>query len=600
MLRYIFKLKKHALFFYPRRPFYLLLKQISTKTEPFKENDQVSWANAISALAQGGLNSEIALLNACQMMNSGSKPNDYALVHLVRTCTNYGGFSLGQQLHCQIIRSGHDSNVFVSTALINFYVKFELINEGQNLFDEIPEPTLVSWNSLISGYVHAGQFRNAVKLFLELESSDLSSDSYSCTAALSACGQLSLLQLGKSIHTKIVKLGVECSVIVGNCLTDMYGKCGAVEESVKVFDEIIDRDTISWNSVIAANARNGRLEEALSFLHQMTDPDTISYNEVISAIAQFGKIEDAIDILFSMPNPNSSSWNSIITSYVNHSRARDALKFFSKMHSSVIQMDQFTYSSILSGVASLSAITWGILIHSCTVKSGLDGSVVVGSALIDMYLKCGKISEAEMVFHSLQKKNLITWNAMISGYAHNGDSSKVLDLFEQLILVKDLQPDGITFLNVLSACWHNRIPLEAANRYFELMMNAYRIDATAEHCSSMIRIMGQEGKVHQAEKMIHQLGFELSGAVWRALLAACVTCGNVEVAKMAAEKVMQLEGNSEYVYVLMSNIYACHEKWKDVVQIRTLMKEREVRKETGYSWIELENRSPNSSILYTK
>lgn len=223
--------------------------------------------------------------------------------------------------------------------------------------------------------------------------------------------------------------------------------------------------------------------------------------------------------------------------------------------------------------------------------------MVVGSALINMYSKCGRMTEAEMVFHWLQKKNLITWNTMICGYAHSGDFSKVLCLFEKLMLVKDIQPDAVTFLNVLSACWHDRMPLEAANRYFELMVNEYRINPTAEHCSSMIRIMGQEGKVYQAEKMIHQLGFESNGAVWRALLAACATCGNVKIAKVAAERVIQLEGDSEYVYVLMSNVYACHEKWREVVQIRAMMKEREVRKEIGHSWIELENTFPATSIL---
>ncbi|KAL3497496.1 hypothetical protein ACH5RR_040228 [Cinchona calisaya] len=603
MPRNIFKLKRNLQLFILRewKPYYSSSKQISTESKATQENDFVSWTDTILALAQGGLiNSENALLKARQMMSSGSKPNGYSFVHLLRTCTNTGRFSLAQQLQCQMIESGYDSNVFVSAALIGFYVKFELIDDAQNVFDEIPQPSLVSWNTLISGYVHSGQFRKALNLFLQLESSDLSADSYSCTAALCVCGQLRLLQLGKSIHSKIVKLGVECSVFVANCLIDMYGKCGAVEESMRVFDEMTDRDTISWNSVIAANARNGRLEVALSFLHHMIYPDTISYNEVISGIAQFGKVEDAIDILFSMPNPNSSSWNSVITGYVNRSRARDAVDFFSKMHFSGIRMDQFTYSSILSGIASISAVTWGILIHCCTMKCGLDGSVVVGSALIDMYSKCGRIREAEMVFHSLQKKNLITWNALISGFAHNGNSSKVIQLFEQLMRVKDLQPDGITFLNVLLACWHNRMPLETANQYFELMMNDYSIDPTAEHCSSMIRIMGQEGKVYEAEKMIHQLGFEWSGAVWRPLLAACVSCGNVEVAEVAAEKVVQLEGNSEYVYVLMSNVYACHGKWADVSDIRELMKEREVRKETGQSWIELENSIPNSSILCNK
>ncbi|CAI9095791.1 OLC1v1031806C1 [Oldenlandia corymbosa var. corymbosa] len=577
MLRYISKLKNHHLPLASiSKPSDLLLKQISFKTEPFPENETIS----NSGLAQFGL-------NPC------SNPNDRELVRLIRESTRNDWFSIGQQLHCRATASGLDSNVFVSTALINFYLKFELINEAHNLFDEMPHPNLVSWNSLISGYIRSGQCRKALNLFIQLETCDVSADSYSCTAALSACGQLSFLLLGRSIHSKIVKLGVASSVVVGNCLTDMYGKCGAVEDSVRVFEEMNEKDVISLNSVIAANARNGRLEQALNFLHQMSGPDTISYNEVISGIAQFGHIEDAIDILFKMPQPNSSSWNSVITGYVNRNRARDALEFFCKMQLAGVRMDQFTYSSILSGVASLSAIIWGMVVHCCTIKCGVDQSVVVGSALIDMYSKCGRITEAEICFHSLQNKNLITWNAMLSGYAHNGHFIKVIQLFEQLIKVQDLHPDGITFLNVLSACWHSRVPLEAANLYLKSMMNDYKIDATAEHCSCMIRIMGEEGKLNGAENMINELGFESCSAVWRALLSASVGCGNVEAAELAAEKVMKLEGDSEYVYVVMSNLYAGNEKWKDVRNIRALMKERNVRKEAGHSWIELENAYSN-------
>lgn len=583
-----FNLKKHFLV-NQRKPIHSLWMPISTITGISQENDLIPWTDIISGLNGAGVICEVALAKASQMINSDSKPNDFILVHLTRASTNRSCFSLGQQLHSYIVKSGYRSSTFVSSALTNFYVKFELINEAYKLFVEIPEPSLVSWNSLISGYIHSGNFRKALNLFLQLENSDHCPDAYSFTSALSACGRLGLLQLGESIHSKIVKLGVSCSVIVANCLIDMYGKCGEVEDSIRVFHEMIDRDTISWNSIIAANARNARLEEALCLLQEMPEPDTISYNEVISGIAQFGKIEYAIDILLAMANPNSSSWNSIITGYVNRGRTSEALDFFSKMHLSGLQMDRFTYSSILSGIASLSAITWGILIHCCTVKCSLDGSVVVGSALIDMYSKCGRMNEAERVFQSLKSKNLITWNAMISGHAHNGDSSKVIQLFEQLIKVKDLQPDGITFLNFLSACLHNGVPFEAADLYFQSMIKEYGIDPSAEHCSCMIRIMGREGKIDRAEKMIYELGFESSGAVWRALLSACVTCGNAQIAEVAAAKVTELEGDNEYVFVLMSNVYACKEKWKDVSQVRALMKERNVWKGAGNSRIELGN-----------
>ncbi|XP_073301982.1 putative pentatricopeptide repeat-containing protein At5g47460 isoform X2 [Primulina huaijiensis] len=425
----------------------------------------------------------------------------------------------------------------------------------------------------------------------------MDSDSYSFTAALSACGQLRLVQVGRSVHSKIVKYGVGCSVFVANCLTDMYGKCGFTMEATAVFQEMVEKDNISWNSVIAANARNGKLEQAYTFMLQMPEPDTISYNELIDGIARYGVIEDAITVLSKMQNSNSSSWNSIITGYVNRERGREALDFFCKMHLCGVHMDEFTFSSILSGIARLSATTWGSLIHGCLLKHGLDGYVVVGSALIDMYFKCGQIEEAEKSFHSLPEKNLVTWNAMISGYAHNGNFGTVIHLFKKLKSMRNLQPDEITFLNVFSACWHIRIPLKVANQFFESMINEYMIEPTPEHCSLMIRLLGQEGHLNKAEDMIKELGYSSSGMVWKALLSACVTCGNLEVAEVAAAKVIELESDNEFVYVMMSNIYASKGKWDDACGVREMMKERMVAKEAGCSWIEVEDVIPTSSMI---
>ncbi|KAK4849873.1 hypothetical protein QYF36_001631 [Acer negundo] len=143
--------------------------------------------------------------------------------------------------------------------------------------------------------------------------------------ASAACGQLGLLQLGKSIHSKIVEYGLECGVVVANCLIGMYGKCGLLEDAIFVFNKMVDKDIIYRNSVIAA--RNHDLEQAFRFFHQLSDPYTISYNELINGIARFGNMKEAIEILSIMPKPNSSSWNSILTGYVHRNRAHEALKF---------------------------------------------------------------------------------------------------------------------------------------------------------------------------------------------------------------------------------------------------------------------------------
>ncbi|GAA0160432.1 hypothetical protein LIER_39042 [Lithospermum erythrorhizon] len=521
----------------------------------------------------------------CNILNISNN----TLINLIRDGSILGSNINTQLLHCHILKSGYFSNGFILKSLINSYSKLELISEAHKLFDEIAEPTVVSWNTIISGYVRSGQCRNALYMFLQLEKSDISSDSYSLTAALSACGQLSLLQFGRTIHSKIVKLGEECNVVVANCLIDMYGKCGYVDSFTKVFNQLVEKDNISWNSVIAANVRNQKVEDALGIFRHMPNADRISYNEIINGVALFGEVEDAVAILYSMPCPNSSSWNSIITGYVNRGRGREALDFFSKMHLSAVEMDQFTFSTVLSGIASIAAVTWGTLVHCRTMKYGLDSSIVVGSALLDMYFKCGRVKEAELVFRTMPKKNLITWNTMISGYAHNGSAAKAIELYELLVEVKDLQPDDITFLNVLSACWHNRIPLSIANQYIETMIKNYGIHPTVEHCCVMVRLMGQEGDLSRAEEIINKSGFDSCGSVWRALLSACVTCRDIEVAKMAARKVIELERDNEFVYVQMSNIYASHGEWRSASELRKLMFGRRVMKEPGCSWVELDN-----------
>ncbi|KAI9076555.1 hypothetical protein K1719_041541 [Acacia pycnantha] len=469
-----------------------------------------STPSLISDLAKDETSAEFELFEASRLFNSGAKPGSNALVHLLRATTNLGCSPLGLQLHSYVMRAGCFSDANVSAAIIRFYVGMQSLTDAHKLFDEIPQPNVVSWNTLISGYAHSGQFRKALSVLLQLEKSDIYADAFSFTSGLAACGHLSLLKPGKSIHSKVLKFGLVVDTVVANCLIDMYGKCECVEEAVQVFSEIADKDLISWNSVIAASASNGKIEQAFHFLHLLPNPDTISYNGLINGIAQVGNMEDAIQILSTMPNPNSSSWNSIITG------------------------------------------------------------------------------------------NLVSWNAVISGYARTGDSVRVIQLFELLKMERHTKPDGITFLNLFFACSHNQIPLEVATQYFKSMIRDYGIAPTVEHCCSMIRLMGQKGELWRAESMIHELGFVTCGFVWRALLGACEINRDLKIAELAAANLMKLEGNEDFVYVIMSNLYASFRRWEDVSVIRDIMRKKRVRKDAGSSWIEVENSVPYASATGIK
>ncbi|CAE6213925.1 unnamed protein product [Arabidopsis arenosa] len=549
-----------------------------------------SWTTIVPALARFG---SIGVLRAAvELINDGEKPDASPLVHLLRVSGNYGYVSLCQQLHGYVIKHGFVSDTRLSNSLMRFYKISDSLEDAHQLFDEMPDPDVISWNSLVSGYVQSGRFQEGLCLFLKLHRSDVLPNEFSFTAALAACARLNLWPLGACIHSKIVKLGLEKgNVVVGNCLIDMYGKCASMDDAVLVFQHMEEKDTVSWNAIVASCSRNSKLELGLWFFHQMPNPDTVTYNELIDAFVKSGDFNNAFQVLLDMPNPNSSSWNTILTGYVNSEQSGEATEFFTKMHSSGVGLDEYSLSIVLAAIAALAVVPWGSLIHACALKLGLDSRVVVASALIDMYSKCGMLKHAELMFWTIPRKNLIVWNAMISGYARNGDSNEAIKLFNQLKQERLLKPDRFTFLNLLAVCSHCEVPMEVTLGYFEMMINEYGIKPSVEHCCSIIRAMGQRGEVWQAKNVIQEFGFGYDGVAWRALLGACSACKDLKAAKTVAAKMIELgeADKDEYVYIVMSNLYAYHERWREVSQIRKIMREKGVTKEVGSSWIQGQN-----------
>ena len=564
----------------------------STTTRIHVGSTASSWTTVVSALARSGVID--ALHAAVELLNDGDKPDDTSsvMVHLLRVSGNHGYVSLCRQLHGYVVKHGYVSETRLSNSLMRFYKTSDSLEDAHRLFDEMPDPDVISWNSLVSGYVQSGRLQEGLCLFLDLERSNVFPNEFSFTAALAACARLKISWLGACIHSKIVKLGMEKgNVVVGNCLIDMYGKCGSMDDAVLVFRHMEEKDTVSWNAIVASCSRNRKLELGLWFFHQMPNPDTVTYNELIDAFVKSEDFNSAFQILSCMPNPNSSSWNTILTGYVNSEQSREATQFFTKMHSYGVRLDEYSLSIVLAAIAALAVVPWGRVIHSCGLKLGLDSRVVVASALIDMYSKCGMLKQAELMFWTMPRKNLIAWNAMIYGYARNGDSTEAIKLFSQLKQERFLKPDGITFLNLLAVCSHCEVPMELTLGYFEMMVNEYGIKPRVEHCCSLIRAMARRGDIWQAKKVIQEFGFGFDGVAWRALLGACSAGKDLKAAKAVAGKIVVLGevDEDEYVYIVMSNLYAYHEIWREVSQIRKIMREKGVEKEVGSSWIQEQN-----------
>lgn len=246
--------------------------------------------------------------------------------------------------------------------------------------------------------------------------------------------------------------------------------------------------------------------------------------------------------------------------------------------------DRHTLSSVMSVCTGLVNLYLGRQIHQLVTKIVIPDSPI-NNSLITMYSRCGAIVDACTVFNEIKLyKDVITWNAMIGGYASHGLAAEALELFKLMKRLK-IHPTYITFISVMNACAHAGL-VEEGRRQFKSMINDYGIEPRVEHFASLVDILGRQGQLQEAMDLINTMPFKPDKAVWGALLGACRVHNNVELALVAADALIRLEPESSAPYVLLYNIYANLGQWDDAESVRVLMEEKNVKKQAGYSWVD--------------
>eukprot|EP01018_Ginkgo_biloba_P025844 Gb_04234 [translate_table: standard] len=502
-------------------------------------------------------------------------------------------------------------NVFSWNTMIAGYFKCGIIDDARQLFETMPERDEVSWNSMIAGYDRYGLPEEALNHYWQMLLEGIMPNTFTFASVLSACARLPAPKQGKRIHAHTIRTKCESNAFVGTALVDMYAKCGNTLDARQVFDRMAERSVVLWNAMITGYGQNGCDEEALKLFYQMQPtgavPDQITLISVLSACTKNGRVEDARRVFDKMSHRNVSSWNAMIAGYTQNRHSGQALNLFSQMQRAGVKSDEVTFASVLTACASLAALQQGKQVHSLVIRTGFESSVFVGSALVDVYCKSGSADDAREMFDKMPERNVVSWNAMMAGYAQNGLGKAAIQLFEQMLRV-DIKPTHITFIAVLSACSHAGL-LEEGQRYFDSMHRDHCITPNAEHYACMIDLLGRAGLLDEAENLMNRAPFEPNACMWGALLGACRIHANLELGKRAAECLFELEPQSSGPYVLLSNIYAAAGRWADVAKVRKLMRERGVKKEPGCSWIEVKNimhdfvvddRShPQTELIYT-
>lgn len=438
--------------------------------------------------------------------------------------------NLIKQLHCLAVLGGFDSYASVNNTLITWYSKNGFLDEAKMVFYGMGEiRDEVSRNSMIVAYGQHREGSKALSLYQEMVRRDLYVDLFTLASVLTAFTSMEDFCGGIQFHAQLIKMGFHQNPHVASGLVDLYAKCcGSMSQCKRIFGEVAEPDLVLWNTMISGYSQNEEFSE-------------------------------------------------------------DAVACFREMQVSGHRPDDCSFVCVLSACSNLSSPSQGKQIHALSIKADIASNrIAVNNALIAMYSRSGNLQDARRVFNQMPEHNSVTFNSMIAGYAQHGLGMESLLLFQQMI-ESNLPPSSITFISVLCACAHTG-NVDEGWKYFKMMSEKFKIEPEAEHYSCMIDLLGRAGQLNEAERLIETMPYNPGTIGWGSLLRACRTHGNVELAEKAANKCLQLDSSNAVPHVMLAHVYASAGRWEEVAKARKLMRDKQLKKKPGCSWIEFDKK----------
>ncbi|KAJ4968996.1 hypothetical protein NE237_015697 [Protea cynaroides] len=510
-------------------------------------------------------------------------PDDHTFQFLFKACARCSYIYLGRTIHGNFLKLCDESSVFAGNSLIHMYselchvdlakrvfdqmdlkdvvswtmmvgkyAKNGSMDEARKLFDQMPERNVVSWTIMVAGYAQADKPEMSIQYFRKMVTANIKPDDVAMISVLSACARLRDLDLGKWIHQFIVGEQIGMNINLTVALIDMYAKCRDIVAAQQVFDSMDCKTVVAWNAIIDGYCKLGKMDIAHALFDQMDDQDVITFN-------------------------------SMITGYIHSSSFKEALLLFSKLRCLGLKPDDFMIAGALTACANLGALHHGKILHGYLEENLIQPDVFVGTSLLDMYSKCGRIDQAMQVFNRMPKKDVLAWTAMISGLAMHGGGKSALAHF-LLMREEGIQPNRVTYIGVFSACSHAGL-VEEGHFHFNEMRYLYKIEPEIEHYGCMVDLLSRAGYLKHAERLIESMPMEPNAVIWGSLLGSCRVYNEVELAEKAAKHLLVMEPQKDAVYVLLYNIYASTGRWASAFEIRGMMENRGIKKSVGCSSI---------------
>ncbi|GLT54050.1 hypothetical protein SLA2020_272830 [Shorea laevis] len=455
---------------------YFKFDRLSDARKVFDEmvvRDSVSWNTVICGYSQSGLFGESIEL-FMEMLNK-FRPDLLTITSTLRSCVHLRDMEFGKYIHEYMIRNGFEFDITVSNILIDMYAKCGNLVASREVFDKMKCRDSVSWNSLINGYIINGFYDEGLKLF-KMMKMEMKSDPVSCLTLLAVSTLLAEMDLGKMIHCDIEKFGFDSYLVVTNALVDMYAKCGKMEDSLKVFENMKARDIVTWNTIIAACVRS----ENCSLGMRMTN----------------------------------------------------------RMRTEGVSPDVATMLGILPMCSFLAAKRQGKEIHGCVLKYGFESDVPIGNALIEMYSKCGRLEDSVRVFKCMKMKDVVTWTALISAYGTYGDGRKAFRAFLEMEAT-GVYPDHVAFVAIIFACSHSGL-VDEGLACFDRMKKDYNIEPRIEHYACVVDLLSRSGHFAKAEEFILSMPLKPDASIWGSLLSSCQAHGDIKFAERVSGQIMKL------------------------------------------------------------
>lgn len=529
-----------------------------------------------------------------QMCAEGVLPDKYTCVSILNTSLDGLDLAEGKQLHSLIVKGVFQCDTVVVTALTKMYSSHGILVESRRLFDTMQMRDLVAWNAMIAAYAQHAQGADALALSQQMHIEGVMLDEVTILVLLSVCADPGMLVVGKQAHVRIINMHYGFLISVGNSLVTMYRKCGIIDQAIKVFDKMPERDVISWNTLIIAYVQQGQVPSMLplwiveqmqvegvipnkvtliglfdmcnnqahaavcSHLHTFIlrsdlELDRTIRNAIVNAYGKCGSLWLAQEMFQKMLERDEFAWNAIISAHAEHGKCREAFELFRQMQMEGMLPNKLTYLSIIDTCANDANLSEGKWAQVQVVGNSFETDVVIATALSDMYGKCGLAEGALSCFNIMPGRDVVSWNAMAKIYSQHGLGMQALGLFEQIS--SDMAPNTSTFSSLLGACSHAGLVQEGC-RCFVLITQEFDLTPTLKHHNIIIDSLGRAGNLDKVEAVLHVMPCQPSTTSWLTLLDVCRKYSDESVGSSAAEHIFELDSANAAACIMLSYVFA--------------------------------------------